>query len=1005
MSELYSCAKDTARTILAKRRIQSLIVRRVTTFLQVATCMFIPVSVPLRSGAQPPDMQGKTSRSLRIHLYRAEAVVRRAKPDDHSERITEALRSIVTTSLGLNQPRKAEGALKRLLESEHHSSDQDAEAEDAYLLAGVELQLGKNMDAISAYEQVIAATRALGDEENEARALNELGTLLASNQGGGDKLKAVEMLTNAIPLFESQSDRISAARVRRFIGSVEQSMGNLQPALQTLDAAESESRQIGDTNGQAEATEIKALVYADLGRDQEALKILEKVRQQYDDESEQITSDTTQASEGGSARSHRLPDHKATARQATRAAPDAIDSEQLRILTQECGVLNDLGLIELKRGDYATARRSFMTALPLAKAARDSGAEGRTFANLGELEFASNNMPGTRMYLDYAFHAWALGSDRNGETMAQITLGRSYASQREHTLAMQAYKVAALMVARTGDLLVGALLFHAMMQEERASRPAVAIFFGKRSVSLIQKVRGGLLGLDQPLRESFVVSNTTAYRDLADLLIERGRLAEAQAVLDLLKEQEYAEYVRGVAPKEVPLTLKEQLADREYTKSSAHLVELGRRWSELAATQDQDAESAALFNQTNLALLAANKELDNYFDRLFLRFGRGANANLRVDVVMRDTVGLKAILHDLPGAIAIYTVLTNTRLREIVVTDHIRVAREYPIPEAELLHKIAAFRQALLDPTLDARKSGQQLYAILVGPIQGDLDEAHANTVVWSLDGALRYVPLGALYDGSHYLIERYATVVLPPQVKGDLVSVPHGVLHVLGMGLSDSYEGNEPLRAVASELREVVNDKAVKGSVGVLPGVILLNGDFTEEAMVKGLRGKHEVVHIASHYIFQPSSDKQQESYLLLAGNGSNGTGFHLTLSNFKNNELLDLTGTDLLTLSACDTGLPGQTSDGREVDGLAGVAQEKGARSVLSSLWAVDDQSTGILMATFYHRWADGLGSVSKVEALRASQLDFIMGRVPGLNATDSEEMKRPYYWAPFELSGNWR
>jgi CHAT domain-containing protein len=225
-------------------------------------------------------------------------------------------------------------------------------------------------------------------------------------------------------------------------------------------------------------------------------------------------------------------------------------------------------------------------------------------------------------------------------------------------------------------------------------------------------------------------------------------------------------------------------------------------------------------------------------------------------------------------------------------------------------------------------------------------------------------------------------------------------------------------LPAVAAELNHVVNDPKVQGANGVLRGTILLNDQFTEKGMENLLGGQHTVVHIASHFVFKPGDDSQ--SYLLLSGKGEGGAGFHLTVADFRDNQQLALDDTDLLTLSACETGMGGNAGNGREVDGLGTTAQLKGAKAVISSLWSVNDASTGQLMGDFYKRWAEGAGNVPKVEALRQAQLDLLLGGVNhGSDASGRGSALRevgkvtpaiagyahPYYWAPFVLMGNWR
>jgi CHAT domain-containing protein len=156
----------------------------------------------------------------------------------------------------------------------------------------------------------------------------------------------------------------------------------------------------------------------------------------------------------------------------------------------------------------------------------------------------------------------------------------------------------------------------------------------------------------------------------------------------------------------------------------------------------------------------------------------------------------------------------------------------------------------------------------------------------------------------------------------------------------------------------------------------------------------------------------------LLLAGEGEGSAPFHLTVAEFRKNRSLLLQNTDLLTLSACETGMSGNASNGLEVDGLGMTAQLRGAKAVISSLWSVNDASTGKLMGDFYRRWAEGGGKVTKVEALRQAQLDLLLGQArpkgsgagrgsapENVTPVAPSSYAHPYYWAPFVLMGNWR
>ena len=101
---------------------------------------------------------------------------------------------------------------------------------------------------------------------------------------------------------------------------------------------------------------------------------------------------------------------------------------------------------------------------------------------------------------------------------------------------------------------------------------------------------------------------------------------------------------------------------------------------------------------------------------------------------------------------------------------------------------------------------------------------------------------------------------------------------------------------------------------------------------------------------------------------------------------------GVELLTLSACDTAISSEGA-GLEIEGLGVLAQNKGATSVIASLWAVADDTTPRFMQVFYESVVSG--QQSKAAALREAQLEMIR----------SGEASHPLYWAPFVLMGNWR
>jgi CHAT domain-containing protein len=295
---------------------------------------------------------------------------------------------------------------------------------------------------------------------------------------------------------------------------------------------------------------------------------------------------------------------------------------------------------------------------------------------------------------------------------------------------------------------------------------------------------------------------------------------------------------------------------------------------------------------------------------------------------------------------------------------------------------------------------------VIIGPVEEDLKAAKAKTLMWSLDDVLRYVPIAALHDGHHYLVETYRNEVFTEANTTRLIA-PLGAKswRMLGMGLSKTYGEFPPLPSVPEELHGIIRS-GEQHTRGVVPGELMLDEEFTQQHMEKGLEGSFPLVHIASHFSFQPGDDRN--SFLLLGGDPQKVGGEHLTLAEINNNPNITFRGVELLTLSACNTAMS-SAADGREVDGLGKIAERKGARAVLASLWPVYDASTAALMQEFYGVWTAHPG-LPKAEALRRAQVFLLRGGSSGRAGPSSEtraamRYAHPFYWAPFILLSNWR
>jgi len=231
-----------------------------------------------------------------------------------------------------------------------------------------------------------------------------------------------------------------------------------------------------------------------------------------------------------------------------------------------------------------------------------------------------------------------------------------------------------------------------------------------------------------------------------------------------------------------------------------------------------------------------------------------------------------------------------------VVTSGARKKFELQATPAELRGKALEVLKVLGLRNSDPRPQLAQLYGMIVAPLEDELKTLNTAsdagdrvpTLLWSLDDVLRYLPMGALYDGHHYMVERFNNVLFTPESYGHMTDSPltHGSKpSVLAMGLSKSYGGLPPLPGVMPELDAVVHDPAVPESHGPMEGRLLPDEQFTLAALKTELgSGKSfSVVHIASHFVVEAVNG--EEPFLMLGGENNGDTkGYEWNLSDLEN-------------------------------------------------------------------------------------------------------------------------
>jgi CHAT domain-containing protein/tetratricopeptide (TPR) repeat protein len=637
---------------------------------------------------------------------------------------------------------------------------------------------------------------------------------------------------------------------------------------------------------------------------------------------------------------------------------------------------------------------------------------GTVLNNLGTAHLALKDY---KKAIDHFTRGLALrrkAGDRYGEAATLGNLGTAYADKQEPRVAVNYYLAALSLQRAVGDRSGEArTLANLMRCMSFLDQPSMAIFYGKEAVNIRQDIRNRLTAFTPNSLAAIRSSSSRGYRELASLLAIEGRLAEGQQVLNLLKDDEFFRFVRGDGLKQsarrADLTPLESSLKKSFDGALSHTKELVQQAMAIEAKGFESPSSAAKLRAANVRVQQGSALFSALVRNLEKSARQGPKGASRLEVV-RDSEALASTLARLPvGTVALYTVIGDQALTTVVVSRNATVARTVKVQSGLLYQRILDFREALQDPEKDPRPLGKYLYGLLVAPIEADLKLADAQTLMWSFDGPLRYIPVDALFDGKRYLIESYATCVFTVASLARLERLPERgtPMNALALGVSKEHRNFPPMAGVPDEL---------DGVLRAVPGTRLLDEQFTRDALLASLADGYSVVHMASHFSFAPGGTLS-DSYLLL------GDGKTLSLAELGRMPSQLFTQVRMLTLSGCDTAIGSPGADGSEVEGLAVLAQRKGAEAVIAALWPVYDRSTTLLMEEFYKTLAaDPLKS--KLQSLRDAQISLLhgvsTGGVPspvgssspvrsgqGFVKDPSKPFAHPYYWAPFVLMGNWQ
>jgi len=952
-------------------------------------------------------------RAKALDFYNRALEIRRAAHDDQG--ISGSLNNIGTVYNSLGEISKAMEAFQPALALRRQLNDREGQAQTLGNIGSAYSLLGEKRKAVELYNQALAILRAApksaGAPSNslgESRLLHNLGAVYADL---GDRQQALDFLNQALAMERSLRNETGEASTLCNIGVIESETGDPQKALDLCNQAYSIEQAKGAAASAAHTLNVLGRIHSDQGNQQQALEFYNRA----------LVAERANHDSGEEAATLHNIGHAYFLLGETAKAID-LYNQSLALFRaagdrwHESRMLANLGILYADQKDTARALDCFTQARAIFQSDGDRAGEagaldsrGVMYDNLGERQKAVES------YTQALAIRRALG-DRAGEAGTLNNLGAVYDALGEKPRALDLYQQALPILRAVGDRADEARTLSNLSMLFQDSQPDLAIVFGKQAVNMLQSVRRINRGLEDSLRRSYERSIESYYRNLAALLVSRQRFAEAEEVLSLLKDKEAAEFVQrdSISDELRSATLlePEKAALARYDQLAGQVAALGQKKAALIAKSDTapltDAERAQS-TQLDSDLGAANLVLQRFFDEQEKALAAGSGSARRIEE-FRESESVQGALADLgPGVVAIYTLVTPGKYIAMLVTPGARQAYSTSIKETDLNSKIFEFRQKLQDPASDPLPLARELYGIVFPEgLRRDLESIQARTIMWSMDGALRYIPIAALHDGRDYLVMRFRNSLITPASMGNLQETPQARWQGLGFGVSQSKAGFPALPSVPAELHGIFRQSG--NGAEPLAGSIRLDAEFTREAFLNDLRQpNHRVVHIATHFDSQPLA---ANSRLLL------GDGQPWSLQEIRAVPRL-FHGVDLLTLSACSTAFSNRSEDGREVDSFGTIAQQLGARSVIASLWSVSDEATARLMQTMY-RFREENPAMGKSEALRQAQARLASGDLtPGARASSdrgvspahapaaapARDWRHPYYWAPFILIGNWK
>ncbi len=973
-----------------------------------------PVSVIAKtSGGYRLEVQSQDKKTARGRYQIRIAALRSATPKDltrlSAERIDAEAARLVEQGTA-ESLRKALEKFQEALPLWRSVGDPQQEAQSLNDIGSMHNLLGENSKSFEYYAQALPLLRTQGDRGSEATTLSNMGWAYYSS---GEYRKALEHLNQALLLWRTIGDRLGEADTLNTMGLAYFSLGENQEALGYFNQALPLKRAVGDKGGEGNALNSLGMVYSTLGEQQKALDYFEQ----------------------------------------SLVLERAVDDRQ-----GVASTLSNMAKVYQVLGDKQKSLRYYGEALPMLRAIGDRFGEAITLNNIGTLYNSTGESRTALGSYSQSLAIFQAIGNRASHAKVLSNLGNAYISLGEFQKALECLKQALTIQQAIGDKFNEPMTLRRIALVERDQGHLLeARARIERALELIESTRAKFIG--QELRVSYLATKQDFYEFYIDLLMRlhqlkhnRGYVEEAlganerrraRGLLDSLIEAR-ADIRQGVPPEVLERGRSLQQKLNAVSEKQIRLLS-GKHTEEQAAALAKEVNEATTEYQQVLAQI---RQSSPRYAALTQPVSLSAT-EIQQQVLDEDTLLLE---YALGGERSYLWAVTPTSVKsfELPKRADVEAAAKRVYEALTARNKTVRFekqekrRARIAQADDEYLEASAALSQMLLGPLAGQLGRKRLLIVS---EGALQYVPFGALPIPTHQLSENRLRQQAPrtasyrPLIEEhEILSLPSAsVLAVLRkewvgrqrgartvVVLADPvFHDDDPrvkqsktkevaqadvqsskstgMRGMATELERSARDtgevefrrlpysrREAEAIVALTPkgmGMIALDFDSSRATATSTALSDYRIVHFATHGLLNSQHPELSGIVLSLVDDAGRPQDGFLRLHEIYNLKL----EADLVVLSACRTAL-GKEIKGEGLMGLTRGFMYAGSPRVIASLWAVDDEVTAELMKQFYREML--IKGQRPAAALRAAQVSVW-----------KEKRLPPYYWAAFVLQGEWK